>query len=39
MLSQLSYSPTSDPNYRWGVGLSKALHGTGRTLVGPGPAK
>ena len=37
MLSQLSYSPTSDSNYRWAGGLSKALHGTGRALWEVGP--
>ena len=29
MLSQLSYSPTSDSSYRWGVELSKLRMGPG----------
>ena len=29
MLSQLSYSPTSDSNYRWAVRLSKLCMGPG----------
>jgi hypothetical protein len=36
MLSQLSYSPTSESNYRWAAGLSKAPHGAGSALVGGG---
>jgi hypothetical protein len=36
MLSQLSYSPTSDSNYRWAGRLSKALHGAGSALVAGG---
>ena len=35
MLSQLSYSPTSDSNYRWATGLSKGwLAVASRTVAG-----
>jgi hypothetical protein len=41
MLSQLSYSPTSDANYRWAAGLSKGWEASAGGAAGRfwGPAE